>query len=56
MTRVVTDVVGWLDAKGFDCQQQDAGIEGLLLKVNKRGEGRNLLGTFARHPALAFFD
>lgn len=44
VTRVVTDVVGWLDAKGFDCQQQDAGIEGLLLKVNKRGEGRNLLG------------
>ncbi|HVF41762.1 MAG TPA: TIR domain-containing protein [Pyrinomonadaceae bacterium] len=44
VTRVVTDVVGWLDAKGFDCAQQDAGSEGLLLKVNKRGEGRNYLG------------
>ena len=44
VTRVVTDVVGWLDAKGFDCKQQDAGSDGLLLKVDKRGEGRSLLG------------
>lgn len=42
--RVVTEVVGWLDAKGFDARQRNADSRGLLLQVDRRGEGRKLLG------------
>jgi TIR domain len=41
---LITDLRGWLDAQGFDCQQMNTEDQSLLIQVKRRGGWREFVG------------
>jgi hypothetical protein len=42
--QLITDVTGWLDDQGFDCQQMNTNGTATLLQIKKRGSWRDFVG------------
>ncbi len=44
LPRLIADVTSWLKTEGFHCTQTDAGDQGILLEIKKRGDWRKYVG------------